>query len=48
MGIIYKHSEAPVPLLPYRVAVHQALLNLLMAKKPGDRLQNSAEVAEWL
>jgi serine/threonine protein kinase len=48
MGIIYKHSEAPVPLLPYRVAVHQALLNLLMAKKPGDRLQNAAEVAEWL
>jgi serine/threonine protein kinase len=48
MGIIYKHSEAPVPLLPHRLAVHQALLNLLMAKKPEDRLQSAAEVSEWL
>jgi serine/threonine protein kinase len=48
MSIIYKHSEAPVPLLPHRYAVHQALLNLLMAKKPEDRLQSAAEVGEWL
>ncbi|MGH8222519.1 MAG: protein kinase domain-containing protein, partial [Woeseiaceae bacterium] len=48
MGIIYKHSEAPVPILPHRLAQYQALLNMMMAKKPEDRLQSAAEVAEWL
>ncbi len=48
MGIIYKHSEAPVPVLPHRLAVYQALLNMMMAKKPEDRLQTAAEVGEWL
>ncbi|HSD67944.1 MAG TPA: serine/threonine-protein kinase [Woeseiaceae bacterium] len=48
MGIIYKHSEAPVPLLPHRLAVHQALLNMLLAKRPEDRLQTAAEIGEWL
>lgn len=48
MGIIYKHSEAPVPVLPHRLSVFQALLNMLLAKKPEDRLQSAAEIAEWL
>jgi serine/threonine-protein kinase PpkA len=48
MGIIYKHSEAPVPVLPHRLAVYQALLNMMMAKRPEDRLQSAAEVGEWL
>jgi tRNA A-37 threonylcarbamoyl transferase component Bud32 len=48
MGIIYKHSEAPVPVLPHLLAVYQALLNLLMAKRPEDRLQTADEIAEWL
>jgi serine/threonine protein kinase len=48
MGIIYKHSEAPVPVLPHRLAVYQALLNLLMAKRPDNRLQSADEIAEWL
>jgi serine/threonine protein kinase len=48
MGIIYKHSEAPVPVLPHRLSTYQALLNMLLAKKPENRLQNAAEVAEWL
>lgn len=48
MGIIYKHSEAPVPVLPHRLAEYQALLNLLMAKRPEDRLQTAEEIAEWL
>jgi serine/threonine protein kinase len=48
MGIIYKHSESPVPVLPHRLAVYQALLNLLMAKRPDDRLQSADEIAEWL
>ena len=48
MGIIFKHSQAPVPMLPHRLGQYQALLNLMMAKKPDDRLQHADEVAEWL
>ncbi|ANO50901.1 serine/threonine protein kinase [Woeseia oceani] len=48
MGIIFKHSEAPIPLLPPRLAEFQAVLNMMLAKKPADRLQSAAEVAEWL
>jgi len=48
MGIIYQHNEAPVPVLPHRFAEHQALLNMLLAKKPDDRLQSAEEVLEWL
>ena len=48
MGIIYKHAQAPVPLLPRRFARYQALLNMLLAKRPEDRLRSAAEVEEWL
>ncbi len=48
MGIIYKHSNSPIPLLPTRLAEYQALINLLLAKKPEDRLQTADEVPEWL
>ncbi len=48
MGIIYKHAQAPIPLLPTRLAEYQSLLNMMLAKKPEDRLQSVAEVEEWL
>ncbi|MDH4126085.1 MAG: serine/threonine protein kinase [Gammaproteobacteria bacterium] len=48
MGIIYLHAKAPLPLLPRRFAKYQALLNMMLAKQPEDRLQNAAEVEEWL
>lgn len=48
MNIIIKHTKAPVPVLPYRLSQHQALLNLLLAKRPEDRLQSAEEVLEWL
>ena len=48
MGIIYKHARAPIPLLPARLAEYQALLNMMLAKDPEDRLQSVAEVEEWL
>ncbi|MDZ7770009.1 MAG: protein kinase [Woeseiaceae bacterium] len=48
MSIIFKHSKAPIPLLPPRLGVYQALLNLLLAKKPEDRLSDAAEILEWL
>ena len=48
MGIIYLHGNAPIPLLPTRLAHHQALLNMMLAKSPKDRLQSAAEIEEWL
>ena len=48
MGIIYKHSTAPIPLLPTPLAKYQAVINLLLAKKPEDRMQTADEITEWL
>jgi serine/threonine protein kinase len=48
MGLIYQHANAPMPLLPARLGRHQALLNMMLAKSPEDRLQSAAEVEEWL
>jgi serine/threonine protein kinase len=48
MGIMYQHAHAPIPLLPGRLAEYQSLLNMMLAKEPGDRLQSAAEVGEWL
>ena len=48
MGIIYKHAQAPIPLLPARLAEYQALINMMLAKNPEDRLQSVSEVEEWL
>ena len=48
MGIIYKHAQDPVPLLPTRFAEYQSLLNMMLAKEPEDRLQKAAEIIEWL
>jgi serine/threonine protein kinase len=48
MGIIYKHAQAPVPLLPSRHANYQSLINMMLAKEPQNRIQTAAEVEEWL
>lgn len=48
MGIIYLHAQAPVPLLPPRISKYQAILNMMLAKEPEDRLQTADEVEEWL
>jgi len=48
MGIIYKHAQAPIPLLPARLGQYQALINMMLAKLPDDRLQSAAEIEEWL
>jgi eukaryotic-like serine/threonine-protein kinase len=48
MGIIYQHAKAPVPLLSPRLSRYQALLNMMLAKDPDDRLQSADEVEEWL
>jgi serine/threonine protein kinase len=48
MGIIYKHAQAPIPILPPRLSQYQALINMMLAKLPEDRLQSATEVEEWL
>ena len=48
MAIIFKHSEAPLPVLPPRLSQYQAVINKLLAKKPEDRVQNAAEMFDWL
>ncbi len=48
MGIIYKHAQAAIPLLPTRFAKYQALINMMLAKLPENRLQSAAEIEEWL
>jgi len=48
MGVIYKHAQAPVPLLPPRLAGYQALINSMLAKQPADRPQSAAEIEKWL
>ena len=48
MGIIYRHAQAPVPLLPTRLGRHQALINMMLAKQPDDRLDSATEVEKWL
>ncbi|MDX1406331.1 MAG: serine/threonine-protein kinase, partial [Woeseiaceae bacterium] len=48
MAIIFRHVEDPIPTLPERLAKYQPVINLLLAKKPEDRLQTAAEVLRWL
>ena len=48
MGIIYKHAQAAIPLLPPRLSKYQALINMMLAKLPQDRLQSAEEIEEWL
>ena len=48
MGIIYKHAKAPVPLLSQRLSKYQALINMLMAKDPENRLHSADEILEWM
>jgi predicted Ser/Thr protein kinase len=48
MGIIYLHANEPIPVLPARYGKYQALLNMMLAKAPEDRLQSADEIEEWL
>jgi len=48
MSIIYRHSHSPVPMLPHRLAHRQVLINMMLAKRPENRIQSAGEVLEWL
>ncbi len=47
MGIIYKHSHAPIPRLAPSMAAYQPLVDRLMAKDPAERFQTVEEVRAW-
>jgi DNA-binding response OmpR family regulator len=42
MGVIYKHSHAPIPRLPPALVRQQPLLTRLLAKRPQQRFQSAA------
>ncbi len=48
MSIIFKHSEAPLPVLSPRLSQYQPVINKLLAKKPEDRIQSATEMLDWL
>jgi len=45
MGVIYKHTHSPVPVLPLQFHGLQPLLERLMAKQPEQRFQSAAQLA---
>ena len=46
--LLRQHVGAPVPRLPVTLAVHQPLIDRLMAKKPEDRFANARELEAFL
>src|SRR6185503_7243828 len=46
--LVRLHVNEPAPRLPETAAVHQALLDKMLAKKPDDRFQNAAELCAAL
>jgi tRNA A-37 threonylcarbamoyl transferase component Bud32 len=44
MGVIYHHANAPIPRLPAALAHVQPLLDVLLAKSPGERPASAAEI----
>ena len=46
--LVRLHVHEPAPRLPEELAVHQALLDKMLAKSPDERFQNAAEVCAAL
>ena len=46
--LVRLHVHEPAPRLPEEIAVHQALLDKMLAKDPDERFQNAAEVCAAL
>jgi serine/threonine-protein kinase PpkA len=44
--LVRLHINEPAPRLPEEIAVHQAFVDRLLAKKPDERFQSAAEVCE--
>ena len=47
-ALVYQHVHAPIPKLPESVAHHQETVDLLLAKKPGDRFQSAQELIDHI
>jgi eukaryotic-like serine/threonine-protein kinase len=48
MAVIYKHSHAPIPVLPPEFAEWQGLLERMLGKEPADRFQSAAELVRGI
>ncbi len=48
MGVIYKHSHAPLPDLPDELSAFQPIVEKLLAKDPRGRFQSAVEVVQAL
>ncbi|NNF16162.1 MAG: protein kinase [Gammaproteobacteria bacterium] len=48
VALVFKHTYAPLPELPEKLNKYQFLIDSLMAKKPADRPQSSAQIFELL
>jgi eukaryotic-like serine/threonine-protein kinase len=47
-ALIYQHVHAPIPRLPSALRQYQDTIDLLLAKKPGDRVQTARELINIL
>jgi hypothetical protein len=47
MAVIMKHAQEPVPLLPRHLAHYQPAIDKMMAKRPEQRFQTTAELLSW-
>lgn len=48
VALAVKHLQDPIPVLPEALQRYQILINKLMAKEPGDRFPNGAEVVQTI
>jgi eukaryotic-like serine/threonine-protein kinase len=47
-ALIYQHVHAPIPRLPSALNQYQEIIDLLLAKKPEDRIQSARELIDVL
>jgi serine/threonine protein kinase len=48
VALVYKHLHDEIPVLPARLAPHQALLDRIVAKKPEDRFPSATSLLRFL
>ena len=48
LAVIQKHAYAPLPQLPIKLWIYQALIDRLMAKSPNDRYADASAVVEGI
>jgi serine/threonine protein kinase len=48
VALVYKHLHDEIPVLPARLAAHQALLDRILAKKPEERFPSATSLLRFL